>query len=150
MNKPKNPKTQPPHHPPHSPLSSGVQAQTQTQSSPQPHSGNLGDRYRFGYDKVDVSSKDDFVPIHDLGPDCEEIQDQENDGEHVYTRTYPHPVDSMTEDEYKEYVRREVLKGVESAERGELIPHEEVFKKIRDLIESKKNNKKATTTTRMP
>lgn len=129
MNKPKNPKTQSPQS-----SSSGIKAQAQAQSTPQPHSGNLADRYRFGSDKADVSSANDFAPARDLGPDCEKIQDQENDVEYVYIRTYPHPVDSMTDDEYKDYVRRKVQEGIESADRGELISHEEVVKQMEKWI----------------
>lgn len=140
MNKPKNPKTQSPHSSP----SSGIKAQAQAQSNPQPYSGNLADRYRFGPDKADVSSEDDVTPVRDLGPDCEEIQDHENDVEQVYIRTYPHPVDSMTDDEYKEYVRRKVQEGIESADRGELISHEEVVRQMRKWIkEAKKDSLEA-------
>lgn len=46
----------------------------------------------------------------------------------------PHPVDLMTEDEYKDYIRLKVQEGIESADRGELIPHEEVVKQMEKWI----------------
>jgi predicted transcriptional regulator len=44
--------------------------------------------------------------------------------------------------DYETWFIREVRKGIESANRGELIPHEEAMRRIRDHIAARKREKR--------
>ncbi len=52
----------------------------------------------------------------------------------IYGQTKSKAVEGILEQylDYNNWVIQEVRKGIESADRGELVPHEEVFRKIRE------------------